>query len=149
MAKPTNRDRTRRCTRPPTACALVASSRRSGFRWRVSLVVVQQRAAWSKRRREYSGRWKLVAFRVMFRVGSPVAQSLRPWRDVLGFGRCGASALAQLLVFWSRNFPARWWVLGFCGRYVPALVKYFVGAAGGGSGVPTAAQYVCWAYKKT
>ena len=35
----TNSSTTRRCTRPPTACALVASSRRSGFRRRVSLVV--------------------------------------------------------------------------------------------------------------
>ena len=36
---------TRRCTRPPTAYALVASSRRSGFRRRVSLVVLLLRAA--------------------------------------------------------------------------------------------------------
>jgi hypothetical protein len=40
-----NNGTTRRCNRPPTACALVvrsflASSRRSGFRRRVSLVVV-------------------------------------------------------------------------------------------------------------
>jgi hypothetical protein len=45
-ARVPNTGRTRRCTRPPTACALVASSRRSGFRRRVSLVVRLSRVAW-------------------------------------------------------------------------------------------------------
>lgn len=41
--KSVNSGLTRRCTRPPTACALVAISRRFGFRRRVSLVVLSPR----------------------------------------------------------------------------------------------------------
>ena len=99
-----NNGLTRRCTRPPTACALVASSRRSGFRRRVSLVVLPVRAAFLVlqkkqseteygRIRPYSGNIEILDRKIIgvrFRIQSDEilfrpCPSASPWRLLRSF----------------------------------------------------------------